>query len=527
MENNYQIVINNQKVFEFYQKNTSLNFEQVNLLCIDLFDNILQDANNNVNKSINNQILSECLKNNHKLDEVNSKIEKLNSDLIFKFLDIKKDYIQEVKNIIQIQGNENFDKINQQIKENTLYIKENIENGNNQIIDKNIIQNKEFELKINNTLHSIQSDSLQKINQTIHFINEQFINKIQNIIPSQSIKEEIFKIINDEFNQFIQNQQNIQLKEKQDFTNYVQEMNKHNNNQVDQFLNTFENKYNSIMIQFIQQSAKQENNQDKIFASLQEFLDRYKNNSSSKGKFAENHLKLILEENIENAQIIDKSQTPHSCDLLLSRVGKYNILIENKIYSHKVPTNEIEKFKNDCIGIKSHGIILSQFSKFTLKYDYQIDIEQDSDNNTYIMVYVQDVKDEFYKIQLAINIIDILAISLNNLNNNNQSNNYQISKEILFEINQEFNQLILQKENINNIVKEFQKKIYLSIEDIKLPSLQKYLNFSFHSNIVQNQIICNRCKKFTAKSKVSLAAHQKNKKCLQIYNNLIQDSTKI
>ena len=65
--NNYELTINNQKVFEFYKKNSSLNFEQVNLLCVGLFENILQDANSSLNNSITSQILTECLDNNHKL----------------------------------------------------------------------------------------------------------------------------------------------------------------------------------------------------------------------------------------------------------------------------------------------------------------------------------------------------------------------------------------------------------------------------------------------------------------------------
>ena len=257
-----------------------------------------------------------------------------------------------------------------------------------------------------------------------------------------------------------------------------------------------------IMIQFIQQSAKQENNQDKIFASLQEFLDRYKNNSSSKGKFAENHLKLILEENIENAEIIDKSQTPHSCDLLLHRCNRQDILIENKVYTHKVPTNEIDKFKTDCIKEATHGIILSQLSKITLKYNYQIDFQQDLNGNKIILVYVNDVKDDFYKIQLAINIIDILTdyfqIEKYNTNTSN-STQMQISKETIIEINEEFKKIIIQKENMINIIKDFQKKITLSIEEFKLPALEKYLHFMIpNSNNNSTYIVCNRCKLFTA-----------------------------
>ena len=42
MDKKYEMIINNKTVFEFYEKNKSLNFEQVRLLCIGLFENILQ-----------------------------------------------------------------------------------------------------------------------------------------------------------------------------------------------------------------------------------------------------------------------------------------------------------------------------------------------------------------------------------------------------------------------------------------------------------------------------------------------------
>ena len=54
----------------------------------------------------------------------------------------------------------------------------------------------------------------------------------------------------------------------------------------------------------------------------------------------------------------------HKCKL--QRVDKHNILIENKIYTHKVPTSEIDKFKADCIKESTHGICIYAESQFTL-----------------------------------------------------------------------------------------------------------------------------------------------------------------
>ena len=581
MNKNYEMIINNQKVFEFYEKNKTLNFEQVSLLCVGLFENILQDATSSLNNSITSQILTECLGHNHKLNEIsnevvkiNSNISKLNNELVLKFFDIKKEYIEEVKSIININGNEKVDKINNHLRENNNQIIEKTVNLNHSLfnditnkIDKlnftttSDITNKieRFDDKINLALQKINSESLEKINSLVNLSNGTIVDKInlalQQIIPNNNeiinkqIHDEISKFSvmitdetkklteqtsNQELNNFITlynertqtdslNSKDLLSKQNAILSELSNILNKNSTEQIDNFVKNFDIKFNSLLLNIqtpiLDATTKQQTNQDKMFSSLEEFLDRYRHSSSLKGKFAENHLKLILEENIDNAEIVDKSQTAHSCDLLLNRINKPKILIENKVYSHKVPTSEIDKFKSDCKGLKTHGIILSQFSKFTLKSNYQIEVEE-YENKKYILVYVSDVKDDFYKIQIAINIIDILSDKIKESTvSTDETNNYTISKEILEEINDEFNKLISQKQNIMLLVKDFQKKIALSVDEINLPSLKKFIEVSLSLNTDENcNIPCNRCKKFVAKSKSSLAAHQKGRECLKIYN---------
>jgi hypothetical protein len=600
MENkqNYEMIINNQKVFEFYDNNSALNFEQVNLLCIGLFENILQDANSSMNKSITNQILSSCLENNHKLDEIttelnknmiiiNGNIEKLKSDLILKFFDIKKDYIEEVKTIININGNEKVDKINNQLRENTNIFKELIEKGNSQLLDKTALLNhslvnditskidklnstnatditnkiERFDDKMNIILNKINTETIEKINSLVNLSNGSIVDKIQSmlntIIPinndkiNKQIQDEINKfhlIITDEtkilteltsnheltdfikiYNEKTQleslNSRNLVLKQDIILSELSNILNKNNTLHLESFVNNFDIKFNSLLLQIqqpiIEATTKQQTTQDKMYSSLEVFLDRYRNNSSSKGKYAELHLQKILEENIDNAEIIDKSKTDHSCDLLLKRTNKCNILFENKAYTHKVPTPEVDKFKNDCMGLKTHGIILSQFSKITLKENNQIEIIEDK-NNKYILVYLTDVKDEYYKIEIAINIIDCLSKTLKSHDNStDEINDYTISKELLNEINEDFKILMSKKQTIILLVKDFQKKITLSLDELEFPSLEKYIKTSLSLPTDENcNITCNKCKKFVAKSKSSLASHQKGKECIRIYNEI-------
>ena len=155
---NYRLVIDNQKVFEFYQKNTNLNFEQVNLLSIALFENILHDANISNNNLITSQILAECLKNNHKIDQLIFS----NKELNIKLTDIKKDYVEEVKIIIN--------------NDNEITNKINLSNTN--IIEKiQLILNTIFNDKINKQIQ----DELQKFQIIIHEETKKFHDETKKI----------------------------------------------------------------------------------------------------------------------------------------------------------------------------------------------------------------------------------------------------------------------------------------------------------------------------------------------------------
>ena len=95
----HSLIISNKKVIEFYEKNKCLDFEQINVLCVDLFENVLQDATQNLTKNISSQILSECKENREKIMELNNQIQKLNNDLTLKTHDVKKEYVEEMKTL--------------------------------------------------------------------------------------------------------------------------------------------------------------------------------------------------------------------------------------------------------------------------------------------------------------------------------------------------------------------------------------------------------------------------------------------
>jgi hypothetical protein len=244
-----------------------------------------------------------------------------------------------------------------------------------------------------------------------------------------------------------------------------------------------------------------------MLSNLDEFLNKYKNNSSLKGKFSENLLQKVIIQMFPTAEITDTSKMIHTGDIVVKREKKATILFENKDYADNVSTEEVDKFIGDCEKQKMHGIILSQNTGITSKKNYHIDIIKGN-----VLVYVHNVDYSQYKIQIAVDIIDTLSEKLREVDNGDETGEENtISKEILDEINAEFAKFILQKETVINIVKDCQKKIIDEIKNISFPSLERYLSSKFDSDKIT--YTCDTCNLFVASSKKALASHKRSKEC--------------
>jgi hypothetical protein len=93
------------------------------------------------------------------------------------------------------------------------------------------------------------------------------------------------------------------------------------------------------------------------------------------------------------------------------------------------------KFIYDSENIKTHGIFLSQQSGIAGKSNYQIDYHKG-----YILVYIHNVDYSKEKIQIAVDIIDNLSMKIEEFTEGEDIN---ISKDILEDINNEYQDLIL------------------------------------------------------------------------------------
>jgi hypothetical protein len=123
--------------------------------------------------------------------------------------------------------------------------------------------------------------------------------------------------------------------------------------------------------------------------------------------------------------------------MILKRPNKVPILFETKNYAINVKKDEVDKFIRDIDNTKYNGIMLSQTSGIICKDNFQIDI-----HNNNILVYIHKADYDISKIKLAVNTIDFLSDKILTM----KDNKINIDAELLKEINSEYQQLIVIKD---------------------------------------------------------------------------------
>jgi len=472
--NEYEIVIKNKRIWEFYNENKNIDVETANIMLIDFMENIFNELSSDINTNINAQLLSYMKESKmqidnlkHNLNTVNESLTKINSEMtnnmVLQFVNLKKEYIEDVRQVINNSTLTTNEKLTSLMDKN-----------NTHLIDKTTL---------------ILNDIIPKNQETL---SSQIQSNIKNL----------HSLITEDTNRLAKNMSN--------------------DKSLTDFISNFETKYNSMM-QTIQQPlysffTASENritqnidvlkettstslvSQTKLQEELTEFLGKY-NVSSNKGKYGEQNLCNILNTIYLNAEIRDTTGLKSSGDFIMERLDKPTILFENKDYKQNINKEEIGKFIIDVDNQNTHGIFLSQYSGISFKQNYQIDIHKGK-----ILVYVQNCEYSIDKIRIAVDIIDNLSSKLEDLNQDEESN--AISKELLDGINEEYQKYISQKESMVVLLRDFQKKMSAQIDDIKFPELDKYLSQKY-AYVKSSCFTCDLCNNFSASSKQSLSAHKR------------------
>ena len=456
------IKITDETILAFYRENNNLDFVAMNHIFIDILKSLSSNLSTTINNTINSKVLS-------MVTDIHTNLNTIKSDIIIKLGESKKEYIDDIKTILQNNSLTTNEKISSLIERNNDNLLTKTTLIVNDVIPKS--QDKNY-LQIENCIKTFCSSITQDTSKILALTkkDDAYIDVVIKDIETQFTKM-IFTI-------------------QQPIFSFIQSSEERTNSGIQNV------KDNLITQQSINQ---------KLTSELNDFLNKYKNNSSTKGNVSEAELYFILQSLMPSDEIIKVNSDTATCDLKVNRMDKSkpSILFENKDYSRSVTTDEIKKFERDLQIQKLHGVFISQKSPITYKNNFQIDII-----NGLIHIYIPSAEYDANKLKIAIDIIDNLALKLKLIENTNDDD-YSINKEDMEDIIEEYRNFTLQKLQMIDTIKLVTKQLVDKMEDIQLPKLKKL--FMKLGNIENdNDFKCTFCNSWSGRNKASLAAHIRN-----------------
>jgi hypothetical protein len=277
---------------------------------------------------------------------------------------------------------------------------------------------------------------------------------------------------------------------------------------IKEFIVNFENKTTTIL-QNIQQPIYSfiASSEDRIQNNIKALKDNtvYKNGVSGVVGGDDSIIR-FLSQQYSTADISVLNTNTNSVMYMLKRQYKQNVLIYCVHSDVNVSADEIKQFIQFIDEYRCHGVFVSQKSGIASKSNYQIDI-----HNGFVLSYIHNVSESFCKMNVAIDVIDNLSakIKLFTHGNNSNSADNSIPKDVLEEINRDFQSFVAQKEIIINIMKENHKKLLSIMDDFKFSALDKYLSSKFIMSNAKVGLKCDLCKQFNAHNLKALAAHKR------------------
>lgn len=181
--------------------------------------------------------------------------------------------------------------------------------------------------------------------------------------------------------------------------------------------------YNELIekIENIKNEIKNEINNSEIgdkINSLESSLTKLiglSSNSCKKGSFGENVLEEIFNQRYGDIQFEKKSNVAHSGDAWLYLPNNKIIMLESKNYTTTVNKDEIIKLQSDMINHHIKWGIVASFNS-GIQGMKELDFHTFSHNNeTYFVLMISNLSSDIHKLDLGLQIIRKLIVSIDNL----------------------------------------------------------------------------------------------------------------
>lgn len=185
------------------------------------------------------------------------------------------------------------------------------------------------------------------------------------------------------------------------------------------------------------------------------------------------------------------------------REGKHAILLEmHENKDRNIGPAEVKSFLKTAVDKNMASILISLHTGISSKSDYQIEIQ-----NNRVVLYLHRLDANPDKLQIAVDMIDSLSSKLDEFCVNTE-HKYSIPKDVLDDVNREYQQFIIQKESIVNLLKDQHKRVLSQMEEIRFASLDKYLSTRY-SSCKKQGFVCDLCHVFNVPTLKGLAAHKR------------------
>ena len=459
----YEIKFQNQKVWEFFEKHKQLNIETTNVVFVEILEMLM----NHTNPSLNTELASKLLEN---IRTMTSQIQAINTSFehhfTSKFLEFKKESIEDIKLLLNKSSTETSDKISPLIKQYT-----------DSLLDKTQI---------------LISDLLPKSNESLS-------NNISNVVKSfqNDISKDTEKLIQSSINQeslqhFLDNIDSKFSKTLLESQSVINNIVSTSESRIDKTIQDMRTNTDHKLSNISDISNKNSESQSTLQSNISDLLKKMEN-SSSKGKISENILCNLLVKLYPSAEINSVGTSKETGDIIMLRKNKPQILFENKNYNTNVTQDEIRKFLRDIDTQNCCGIMMSQQSGIANKNNFEIGIQ-----NNNVVIYIHNLEYDPDKIKTAVDIIDHFKYTLDEKDTVGERVN--IDKKFLDEMNAEFSLFVNHKINHIKSIRDMTQKLVSQAEDLKIPSLENYLAKHYSSEII-SQEQCPICNKYFKKGR--------------------------
>jgi hypothetical protein len=429
------MTVTNQRIYDYYKKNPSVDFESMNLVLLDFMEKISTDMSKVLQNTLQGQLFQE-------VKEIKTQLSSFQDVFYGKVHETNRSFLETMKLLLAMNSKDHQEQMCTLLQKNS----------------------ESFVDKIGSLLPKSQEETHKKIQEQLSLLQ---------------------KTIQCDFQQFM-----IQSKPESNLSEFILSFDSKLSSLQQPIFQLLQNNQEQVTTKLStvrDDLLVHKTTNEKLYQEMSEFLHKYKASSQFKGQYSEHMLETILTEIYPTAHIENTTAMTACGDFMIHREGLPDVMIENKNYERNVDLDEIKKFVRDVSNKECSGIMMSQLSGIVSKPNFFIEV-----HNGKVLVYLHRVYFSKEQIKMAMDVIDHLSSRLVAIVSEEEEHGINLRKDIMDKINAEVQQFIKQKEMLTATVKEYSKKMLSQLEDLQFPELIKLMNDKYAS-VQRVQYPCDVC----------------------------------